>query len=67
MPTWDEQVFPNAKIVASTFDNFTQYLEAARDKLPVVDAEVGDTWIFGAPSDPHVVNRGWDTRRTLFC
>ena len=61
-----EQVFPNAKIVASTFDNFTQYLEAARDKLPVVDAEVGDTWIFGAPSDPQklsrmkVINREYD-------
>ena len=40
----------NAKeIVASTLDNFTQHLVEVRNKLPVVRAEDGDTWIYGVP------------------
>ena len=57
---WDQlrRNFPNAKeIVASTLDNFTQHLVEVRNKLPVVRAEVGDTWIYGVPSDPQKVSR----------
>ena len=56
---WSEisKVFPNAEVVASTFDNFTQHLETAKDRLPIVTAEVGDTWVYGAPSDPQKVSR----------
>jgi hypothetical protein len=56
---WNEisQVFPNAEIIPSTFDNFTQHLDNAKDKLPVVTAEVGDTWIYGVPSDPQKVSK----------
>lgn len=62
-----QKEFPNAQIVASTFDNFTQHLEAVRSFLPVVTSEIGDTWIYGCPSDPHklatlrAMNRAWQT------
>lgn len=58
--------FPNAQIVASTFDNFTQQLPAVHDALPVITSEIGDTWIYGCPSDPRKVavlrafNRAWE-------
>ena len=44
--TWrDIQItYPNAVVVASTFDNFTKHLDGVKHKLPVVTGEVGDTW-----------------------
>eukprot|EP00048_Salpingoeca_helianthica_P000142 m.39581 g.39581 ORF g.39581 m.39581 type:complete len:846 (-) comp10164_c0_seq1:126-2663(-) len=47
-------VYPNAQLVASTLDDFTTALLAghATDNLPVVTAELGDTWIYGCSSDP---------------
>ena len=44
--------FPNAHLFGSTFDNFVESLTQVRDKLPVVNMEVGDTWIQGIASDP---------------
>ena len=62
-----QNVFPGAEIVASTFDNFTQHLydPDVYAKLPVVTKEMGDSWIYGVPSDPQkvqrmrVMNREW--------
>lgn len=51
------KTFPNAAIMASTFDNFVHHLEKVQDRLPVVDKEIGDTWIYGVPSDPQKVSR----------
>ena len=36
--------FPNAEIVASTFDAYYEDLEASNAALPVYSGEVGDTW-----------------------
>jgi hypothetical protein len=44
--------FPNAVIQASTFDSFLQVLEPFASQLPVITAEIGDTWIKGVSSDP---------------
>lgn len=47
--------FPGATIVASTFDDWLDELAAAPAALaalPVVTAEIGDTWIHGSVSDP---------------
>jgi len=45
--------FPNAaNVFASTFDQFVEKLEPLRATLPVVEDEVGDTWIHGVASDP---------------
>lgn len=49
--------YPNAQIYASTFDNFTQHLQAVATRLPVLEHEVGDSWIYGVASDPQKVSR----------
>eukprot|EP00966_Prymnesium_polylepis_P196108 4544711-Prymnesium_polylepis.2 len=46
--------YPGAHVHASTFDDF---YDAAREpgvmaQLPVVTQEIGDTWLYGNPSDP---------------
>ena len=45
---------PGAEIRASTLDAFARALVAsgAVEHLPVVTAEIGDPWLFGAGSDP---------------
>jgi len=48
--------FPNARIVASTLDAFTERLLEVKDQLPVVTGEIGDTWIHGVGSDPKKVS-----------
>ncbi|MCB0976271.1 MAG: DUF5054 domain-containing protein [Acidimicrobiales bacterium] len=65
-PTADEVVaayevlgerYPGAEIRASTLSAFAEDLAAsgAVSGLPVVTAEIGDPWIFGAASDPQKV------------
>lgn len=60
--------FPNATIASSTFDAFTaQVLPLVGDpkSVPVMTEEMGDTWVYGVPSDPQkvarmrVINRAW--------
>lgn len=51
------QQFPNAKIEAANLTEMANALAPYRDHLPVVTAEVGDTWIYGVPSDPLKVAR----------
>jgi hypothetical protein len=49
--------YPTARIVASTLDAFAADVLAARTGLPVVDAEIGDSWIHGVASDPVLTAR----------
>ncbi|XP_050410308.2 uncharacterized protein LOC126824914 isoform X1 [Patella vulgata] len=44
--------FPGAYVQASTFEDFVGAAQRIKDKLPVVDKEIGDTWIQGISSDP---------------
>jgi len=44
--------FPGASVEASTLDRFAEALVHIKAHLPVVTAELGDTWIHGAGSDP---------------
>ena len=48
---------PDATIRASTLDAYGELLWARREELPVVDFEIGDSWIHGAGSDPTKVSR----------
>jgi hypothetical protein len=42
-------LFPNADTVASdAFDDFLEDVLPFKDTLPVITAEIGDTWIMGA-------------------
>ncbi|CAD7700287.1 unnamed protein product [Ostreobium quekettii] len=47
-----KDLFPNARIVASGYDEFVERLEMHKSQLPVFTGEIGDTWIHGAASDP---------------
>lgn len=48
--------FPNAKILASTFDSFFDSLIAAdksgKVNMPIATSEISDVWMYGVPSDP---------------
>lgn len=44
--------FPGADIRASTMDAFAAALLKMKHRLPVVEEEIGDTWIHGVASDP---------------
>ena len=44
--------FPDAKLQASTFEKYFAALSKIRNKLPVFDKEVGDTWMQGVGTDP---------------
>ena len=43
---------PETEPFGSTLNAFAETLESVRRDLPVVEGEIGDTWIHGAGSDP---------------
>ncbi len=47
--------FPGAKVEASNLSEVAHAVEPYRDHLPVITEEIGDTWIYGIPSDPRKV------------
>ena len=49
--------FPNAEVHAGSLTDMANAVAPLRDKLPVVTEEIGDTWIYGVPSDPIKVAR----------
>jgi hypothetical protein len=49
--------FPNAAVTASNLTGIANAIEPYRERLPVVTQEIGDTWIYGVPSDPVKVAR----------
>jgi hypothetical protein len=51
------QTFPQANVIASTLDAFTRVLLPLKEQLPVVTAEIGDSWIHGVGSDPRKVSQ----------
>ena len=51
------QQFPQAEIIASNLSEMAEALAPHRNALPVVTAEIGDTWIYGVASDPLKVAR----------
>jgi len=49
--------FPEARVEASTLSDIAAAMEPYRAQLPVFTGEIGDTWIYGIPSDPMKVAR----------
>jgi hypothetical protein len=49
--------YPNATVTASNLSEIAAAVEPYRSSLPVVTQEIGDTWIYGVPSDPVKVAR----------
>ncbi len=48
-----EKEYPGYEVVAGTMDDFAALLWEQRKKLPVIENEVGDTWIHGSTTDPY--------------
>ncbi|MFE0555089.1 DUF5054 domain-containing protein [Paenibacillus sp. NPDC058910] len=46
------EAYPHAEIRASTLDQYAEKVWAIRDTLPVVEEEIGDSWIHGTSTDP---------------
>ncbi len=44
--------FPGATVEASNLNEVAAVVDGVRERLPVVMEEIGDTWIYGAASDP---------------
>jgi hypothetical protein len=44
--------YPNAEVIACNLSAIAEAIQPYRDKLPLVTEEIGDTWIYGPPSDP---------------
>jgi hypothetical protein len=49
--------FPNAEVRAASLAEMAEGLKPHWDALPVVTAEIGDTWVYGCSSDPMKVAR----------
>ncbi len=49
--------FPNAGVKASNLSEIADAVEPYRGHFPVFTEEIGDTWIYGVPSDPLKVAR----------
>ena len=51
------RAFPGSSIRATTLDEYADLLWAQRESFPIVDLELGDSWIHGAASDPIKMQR----------
>ena len=48
-----QQKYPDYEIEAARLDDYAKALLKVKDKLPVIDSEIGDSWIHGAATDPY--------------
>ncbi len=51
------KTYPDAEIKASHLDRFARQILPFSERFPVVEQEIGDTWIHGVGSDPLKVSR----------
>lgn len=52
-----QDLYPNAKVEAAALDDYAEALLRYKDTLPVVEEEIGDTWIHGIGTDPWKIAR----------
>lgn len=45
--------YPAYEVTAGTLDEFAEAIWEKREKLPILDCEIGDTWIHGSAADPY--------------
>ena len=45
--------YPGYEITAGTIDDFADVIWQVREKLPVFEGEMGDSWIHGSTTDPY--------------
>ena len=45
--------YPDYEVTAGTLDDYAEILWKVKDRLPVIEGEIGDTWIHGSAADPY--------------
>lgn len=55
--------YPNADIRASTLDAFAEAIWPLRERFPLIEREIGDSWIHGVGTDPAKVSRFLELQR----
>ncbi len=45
--------YPGYEVTAGTLDEYAEAIWAKKDELPVLECEIGDTWIHGSATDPY--------------
>ena len=45
--------YPDYEIVAGRIDDYAELILRVKDRLPVIEDEMGDSWIHGSASDPY--------------
>ena len=48
-----QKLYPGYEITAGTMDDFADVIWEVREKLPVFEGEMGDSWIHGSATDPY--------------
>ena len=48
-----QKEYPDYTVCAGTLDEFAEIMWKIKDKLPVFEGEIGDSWIHGSASDPY--------------
>lgn len=48
-----QKKYPDYKVRAGKIDDIAESLWKVRNQLPIVESEIGDTWIHGIASDPY--------------
>lgn len=48
-----KEKYPDYEVAAGRLDDYAKALLKVKDKLPVIDCEIGDSWIHGAATDPY--------------
>ena len=48
-----QKQYPGYEITAGTIDEFADVIWEVREKLPVFEGEMGDSWIHGSATDPY--------------
>lgn len=48
-----QKQYPGYEITAGTIDDFADVIWQVRDKLPIFEGEMGDSWIHGSATDPY--------------
>ena len=50
-----QKKYPSAEVFGSGLDAYAKKILQFKDKYPIIDQEIGDTWIHGVASDPFKV------------
>lgn len=51
-----QRKYPNARITAGALDTYAEVVLRVAEHLPVIEKEIGDSWIHGAGTDPKKVS-----------